>query len=50
MLPFGLRPMALTFVAAGREPSGVAAEMAEVLTRSRPNGLSRSAKVNTTDP
>ncbi len=33
-------------VAAGREPSGVAAETAEIFCRSRPDGSRRSADVN----
>ncbi len=48
----GYRPMAILFVAAGREPSGVAAEIAAILyrsriaailNRSRPDGLCLSA-------
>ncbi len=42
----GLRQMAFTFVAAGREPSGVAAaEKEEIFYRSRPDGLRRAAFV-----
>ncbi len=38
--------MALTFVAAGLEPSGVTAEFAVIRRRASPDGLRRSAMVD----